>query len=81
MHGPHHGQRGRGASEYPGGVFQLIHQEIRLPFSEELLGIASPADVDCCLTLLQSFWTLSHTQTGLLRLSRANVAARHWGRT
>lgn len=35
MHGPHCGQCGRGASEYPGGISQLTHQ-VRLPFLEEL---------------------------------------------
>lgn len=63
MHGPHHGQHGRGAREYPGGISQLTYQEVRLPFREELLATALPADVGRCLTL-QSFWTLSHRAIG-----------------
>lgn len=63
MHGPHHGQHGRGAREYPGGISQLTYQEVRLPFREELLATALPADVGRCLTL-QSFWTLSHRAVG-----------------
>lgn len=64
MQGPHHGQRGRGASEYPGGVSQLIHQ-VRLP---------SPADVESCL-ISSAVFPDTYSQTGLLRLSWANVAA------
>lgn len=79
--GPHHGQRGRGASEYPGGVSQLIHQ-VRLPFSEELLGTASPADVESCLTLLQSSRTLIHrpVRSGSPGQMWLLYSARHWGR-
>lgn len=60
---------------------QLTHQQVRLPFPEELLGAASPANVEYCLTLLQSFLESGYVtldmwpQNGLLRLSRANVAS------
>lgn len=36
----------QGASENSGEISQLACQEVRLPFPEELLGAASPANVE-----------------------------------